>query len=159
FIVMQYVGGETLASRIQRQPLGIREALDIAVQIADALAEAHSHTIIHRDVKPENMMLTASGQVKVLDFGLARVVHQGSLIDSISKTESALSLPGTVIGTIPYMSPEQVRGEALDARSDIFSFGAVLYEMLSGRNPFQADSAAATMSSILTKEPASLARY
>jgi eukaryotic-like serine/threonine-protein kinase len=159
FIVMQYVDGEMLASRIHRQPLEFREALKIAVQIADALAEAHSHGIIHRDVKPQNVMLTASGQVKVLDFGLARVVHEGSLIDSIAETESVLSVPRLVIGTIPYMSPEQVRGEALDARSDIFSFGAVLYEMLSGRHPFLGESVGATMSSILTKEPAPLARY
>ena len=159
FIVMQYVEGETLASRIQRQPIEFREALDIAVQIADALAEAHSHRIIHRDIKPQNVMLTASGQVKVLDFGLARVVHEGSLIDSIGETESLLTIPGSVIGTVPYISPEQVRGEALDGRSDIFSFGAVLYEMLSGRNPFSAESMGATMSSILTKEPAPLARY
>jgi serine/threonine protein kinase/TolB-like protein/Flp pilus assembly protein TadD len=159
FIVMQYVEGETLGSRIQRQPLEVREALDIGVQIADALAEAHSHRIIHRDVKPQNVMLTASGQVKVLDFGLARVVREGSLIDSIEETESLLTMPGSVIGTVPYMSPEQVRGEALDGRSDIFSFGAVLYEMLSGRQPFQGESVGATMSSILTKDPAPLARY
>jgi len=159
FIVMQYVEGETLASRIQRQPLELREAIEIAVQIADALAEAHSHRIIHRDVKPQNVMLTLSGQVKVLDFGLARVVREGSLIDSIEETESLLTAPGSVIGTVPYMSPEQVRGEALDGRSDIFSFGAVLYEMLSGRNPFQGESVGATMSSILTKDPAPLARY
>ena len=159
FIVMQYVEGETLASRIQRQPLEVRDALDIAVQMADALAEAHSRRIIHRDIKPQNVMLTASGQVKVLDFGLARVLREGSLIDSIGETESLLTMPGSVIGTVPYMSPEQVRGEALDARSDIFSFGAMLYEMLSGRNPFAAESVGATMSSILTKEPAPLARY
>ncbi len=159
FIVMQYVEGETLASRLHRQPIEFRETLDIAVQIADALAEAHSRRIIHRDVKPQNVMLTASGQVKVLDFGLARVVREGSLIDSIGETESLLTAPGSVIGTVPYMSPEQVRGEALDGRSDIFSFGAVLYEMLSGRQPFQGESVGATMSSILTKEPAPLARY
>src|SRR6185295_15601140 len=130
FIVMQYVEGETLASRIERQPIELRETLDIAVQIADALADAHSHRIIHRDIKPQNVMLAASGQVKVLDFGLARVVREGPLIDSAAETES---VPGLVIGTVPYMSPEQVRGEALDGRSDIFSFGTVLYEMLSGR--------------------------
>ena len=159
FIVMQYVEGGTLAGRIQHQPIELREALEIAVQIADALADAHSHRIIHRDVKPQNVMLTASGQVKVLDFGLARVVREGSLIDSSGETESLLTMPGSVIGTVPYMSPEQVRGEALDGRSDIFSFGAVLYEMLSGRQPFQGESVGATMSSILTKEPAPLARY
>jgi serine/threonine protein kinase/Flp pilus assembly protein TadD len=159
FIVMQYVEGETLASRIQRQPIEVREALDIAAQIADALAEAHSRRIIHRDVKPQNIMLTASGQVKVLDFGLARVVREGALIESTAETESLLTVPGLVMGTVPYMSPEQVRGEELDARSDIFSFGAVLYEMLSGRNPFQGASVGATMSSILTKDPAPLARY
>lgn len=159
FIVMQFVEGETLASRIQRQPIEFLEALEIAVQIADALTEAHSHRIIHRDIKPQNVMLTASGQVKVLDFGLSKVDREGSLIDSISETESLLTLPGSVVGTVPYMSPEQVRGEALDARSDIFSFGAVLYEMLSGRNPFQAESVGGTMSSILTKEPAPLGRY
>jgi eukaryotic-like serine/threonine-protein kinase len=159
FIVMQYVEGETLASRIQLQPIELHRALDIAVQIADALAEAHSHRIIHRDVKPQNVMLTASGQVKVLDFGLARVVREGSLIDSAAETESLLSVPGVVMGTVPYMSPEQVRGEELDARSDIFSFGTVLYEMLSGRQPFQAESMGSTMSSILTKEPVPLARY
>jgi len=159
FIVMQYVEGETLANRIQRQPIEVREVLEIAVQIADGLAEAHSHRIIHRDIKPQNVMRTSSGQVKVLDFGLARVVREGSLIDSLEETESLLTMPGSVIGTVPYMSPEQVRGEALDGRSDIFSFGAVLYEMLSGRQPFQGESVGATMSSILTKEPAPLARY
>ncbi|MEK6302165.1 MAG: protein kinase [Acidobacteriota bacterium] len=159
FIVMQYVEGETLASRIQRQPIESREALDIAVQIADALAEAHSRRIIHRDIKPQNVMLTASGQVKVVDFGLARVVREGSLIDPAAETESLLTGPGSVMGTVPYMSPEQVRGEELDGRSDIFSFGAVLYEMLSGRNPFEADSVGATMSSILTREPPPLARF
>ena len=159
FIVMQYVEGETLASRIQRELIEVREVLEIAVQIADALAEAHSHGIVHRDVKPQNVMLTASGQVKVLDFGLASVVREGSLIDSAGETESVLSVPGLIIGTVPYMSPEQVRAEELDARSDIFSFGVVLYEMTSGRNPFEAESAGATMSSILTKDPAPLARY
>ncbi|HXI90959.1 MAG TPA: serine/threonine-protein kinase, partial [Blastocatellia bacterium] len=93
FIVMQYVEGETLASRIRRQPIELREALNIGVQIADALAEAHSHRIIHRDVKPQNVMLTSSGQVKVLDFGLARVVREGSLTESTSETESVLTVP------------------------------------------------------------------
>ncbi|MEK6325765.1 MAG: alpha/beta fold hydrolase, partial [Acidobacteriota bacterium] len=159
FIVMQYVEGETLAKLIQRKPLDLRESLDIAVQIAGALAEAHSRGIVHRDIKPQNVMITARGQVKVLDFGLAKIVQQKSLADSAAETESLLTEPGMIIGTVPYMSPEQVRGETLDDRSDIFSFGAVVYEMVSGRQPFAAESAAATTSTILTKEPPPLARY
>jgi serine/threonine protein kinase/Flp pilus assembly protein TadD len=159
FIVMQYVEGVTLASRLQRKPLEIVEALDIAVHVADALAEAHSHGIIHRDIKPQNVMLTARGQVKVLDFGLAKVVQQRSFADSGAETESLLTERGMIMGTVPYMSPEQVRGETLDARSDIFSFGAVLYEMVSGRQLFAAESLAGTISAILTTEPPPLKRY
>ena len=159
FIVMQYVEGETLATMIERQPIELREALDIAVQMADALAEAHSRGIVHRDIKPQNVMITARGQVKVLDFGLAKIVQQKSLAESTAETESLLTEPGMIIGTVPYMSPEQVRGETLDDRSDIFSFGAVMYEMLSGHQPFAAESAAATFSAILTRELPPLARY
>ena len=159
FIVMQYIEGETLASRFSQRPLEIGEVLDIAIQIADALAEAHSHLIIHRDIKPQNVMLTPRGQVKVLDFGLARVVRERTLIESSAETESLLTAPGVVMGTAPYMSPEQVRGEELDGRSDTFSFGVVLYEMVSGHQPFAAESAAATFSAILTREPPPLARY
>jgi Tol biopolymer transport system component/predicted Ser/Thr protein kinase len=159
FIVMQYLEGETLANLIQHKPLDLRESLDIAAQVADALAEAHAHQIMHRDIKPQNIMITARGQVKVLDFGLAKVVQQRSFADSGAETESLLTEPGMIIGTVPYMSPEQVRGEALDARSDIFSFGTVLYEMVSGRQPFASESAGATFSSILTREPSPLARY
>lgn len=159
FIVMQYVEGETLASRIQRKPVELRDALDIAAQIADALTEAHSHGIIHRDVKPQNIMITPRGQVRVMDFGLARVVRAHQVTDSDAETGSLLTEPASIVGTVPYMSPEQVRGEALDARSDIFSFGSVLYEMVSGRQPFSAETPAETVSSILTREPPPLARY
>jgi serine/threonine protein kinase/TolB-like protein len=159
FIVMQYVEGETLAERIQRQSDTLKESLDIAVQAADAIAEAHSQGIIHRDIKPQNIMITARGQVKVLDFGLAKVIAERPIINSEAKTESLLTTPGLIMGTVPYMSPEQVRGETLDARSDIFSFGVVLYEMISGIQPFAAQSAAETISFIQSKEPATLARY
>ena len=159
FIVMQYVEGETLASRIQHAPLELKVSLDIATQIADALAEAHARGIIHRDIKPQNIMITPRGQVKVMDFGLAKVVRDRSTTDTEAPTESLLTEAGTIVGTAPYMSPEQVKGEMIDARSDIFSLGAVLYEMVSSRRPFTAESAAATLSAILTSEPPPIARY
>lgn len=159
FVVMQYVEGETLASRIQCKSLELREALDVAVQVADALSQAHSRGIIHRDIKPANIMLSAHGQVKVMDFGMAKVIKEKSLIQSEAETESLLSEPGAIVGTVSYMSPEQVRGETLDGRSDIFGFGAVLYEMVSRIQPFAAESAAGIISAILTREPAPLARY
>jgi eukaryotic-like serine/threonine-protein kinase len=157
FIVMQYLEGETLDTRMTRKPLEMKESLTIASQVADALSEAHSHGIIHRDIKPGNIMITLRGQAKVMDFGLARVI--AGAVESEAETQSLLTTPGTILGTVPYMSPEQVRGEPVDARSDIFSFGIVFYEMLSGRQPFASESAAATASAILTKEPSPLARF
>jgi predicted Ser/Thr protein kinase len=154
FIVLQYIEGETLASRLKRQRPELREALAIAGQVADALREAHARGIIHRDIKPDNIMLTTRGQVKVLDFGLAKMLRDPGVLESDAQTGSMLSIPGIVMGTVPYMSPEQVRGEELDGRSDIFSFGSVVYEMLSGRRPFDARSTAEVISAILTTEPA-----
>ena len=156
FIVLQYIEGETLASRLKRHLPDLREALTIAAQVADALNEAHARGIIHRDIKPENVMLTTRNQVKVLDFGLAKVLRDSSIIEA--DTASMLSIPGMVIGTVPYMSPEQVRGEELDCRSDIFSFGTVLYELLSGRRPFEAKSSAEIISAILTADPPPISR-
>lgn len=153
FIVLQYIEGETLAARLKRELPNLGEALAIAGQVADALREAHARGIIHRDIKPENIMLTTRGQVKVLDFGLAKVVRDPGTTEFEAETGSMLSIPGMVMGTVPYMSPEQVRGEELDGRSDIFSFGTVLYELLSGRRPFEAKSAAEVISAILTREP------
>jgi serine/threonine protein kinase/formylglycine-generating enzyme required for sulfatase activity/predicted esterase len=159
FIVMQNVEGETLEARMKRKPLDLSESLSVASQVADALAEAHAHGTIHRDIKPSNIMITARGAVKVMDFGLAKLVQQAGVVKSEAETEALLSTPGAIIGTVPYMSPEQVRGEALDGRSDIFSFGVVLYEMVSGQQPFASNSSAATASAILTHEPSPLARF
>lgn len=159
FIVMQYVEGETLAERIKRKPLGLKESLDIGVQIANALTEAHSRGIIHRDIKPQNIMLTPRGQVKVLDFGLAKLIDKPQSSGSKMATDSLISQPGIIAGTVAYMSPEQVRGESLDLRTDIFSLGAVLYEMVCGLQPFAGENLGATISAILTREPAPLASY
>ena len=156
FIVLQYIEGETLAARLKRHLPDLRDALSIAAQVADALNEAHARGIIHRDIKPENIMLTTRSQVKVLDFGLAKIARDSSIIDA--DTASMLSIPGMVMGTVPYMSPEQVRCEELDCRSDIFSFGVVLYELLSGRRPFEAKSTAEVISAILTVDPPPISR-
>ena len=158
FIVLQYIEGETLAARIKRHLPELRESLAIAAQAADALNEAHARGIIHRDIKPENIMLTTRGQVKVLDFGLAKVLRDPGIAEPDAETGTLLSMPGMVMGTVPYMSPEQVRGEDLDCRSDIFSFGAALYELLSGRRPFEAKSTAEVISAILTKDPSPINR-
>ena len=153
FIVMQYIEGETLAARLELQPLKLQEALSIATQAADALAEAHSRGIIHRDIKPQNMMITARGQVKVLDFGLARVVPERDQLKSEAETESLLTEPGMILGTVAYMSPEQAAGKTVDARSDIFSFGGVLYEMMSGHRAFRGDSQIEVLAAVLNQEP------
>jgi predicted ATPase len=144
FIAMQYVEGETLADRMKRNALDLRMALAAATQVAAALAEAHRQGIVHRDIKPQNIMLSARGPVKVLDFGLAK----GTLFAD-DASANMMTGTGMVIGTVPYMSPEQLRGEELDARSDIFSFGSVLHEMIAGSHPFSATSLAETISAIL----------
>jgi len=159
FIVMQYVDGETLDCRILREPLNLRESVSLAVQVAGALAEAHSHGIVHRDIKPQNIMINTRGQVKVLDFGLAKVVPDGQVVDREAATQTMLTEPGMMVGTVPYMSPEQIREEELDERSDIFSFGTVLYEMIGGRHPFTRGSRGAVISNILTHEPPPLSLH
>jgi serine/threonine protein kinase/lipopolysaccharide biosynthesis regulator YciM len=136
FIVLQYIEGETLAATIRTKRLELRESLDIAIQILRALSEAHAQGIIHRDIKPQNIIITPRGQVKVLDFGLAKTVYQQRPIESEAETESILTETGTVVGTVGYMSPEQARGADLDARSDLFSVGALLYECVTGRPAF-----------------------
>src|SRR5687768_7134947 len=159
FIAMQYIEGATLGEEIRKGAVAWREALDVATQIADALTEAHAHNIIHRDIKPGNIMLTLRRQVKVLDFGLAKVLHTPQGVNREAETEELLSRAGMIMGTAPYMSPEQLRGEVVDARTDIFSFGIVLYEMLTARQPFVRLSGAETVSALLTEEPTALSTY
>jgi hypothetical protein len=154
--VTELLEGETLRARIAGGPLPVRKAIDYAAQIAEGLSAAHDKGIVHRDLKPENLFVTREDRVKILDFGLARQTIVPGSDDTSSPTLSPGTEPGTVMGTVGYMSPEQVRGLPADARSDIFSFGAVLYEMVSGRRAFQGESAAETMHAILKEEPADL---
>jgi TolB-like protein/Flp pilus assembly protein TadD/tRNA A-37 threonylcarbamoyl transferase component Bud32 len=153
FIVMQYIEGETLAEKMERQPLHVNAALAIAEHAAEALVEAHRRGIVHRDLKPQNMMITPRGQLKILDFGLAKQIRTSDSVDFEGQTSTLLSSPGNIVGTMPYMSPEQLQGEPLDGRSDIFSFGVILYEMLAGKHPFQDKSAAVTLSRIMLGDP------
>jgi serine/threonine-protein kinase len=153
FIVMQYIEGETLAEKMLLQTLELGAALAIVEQAAEGLAEAHAHGVVHRDLKPQNMIITPRGQLKILDFGLAKQMRSGDSVDFEAPTATLLSAPGHVMGTMPYMSPEQLQGEPLDARSDIFSLGVTFYEMLAGKHPFQDKSAAVTLSRIMLAEP------
>lgn len=152
FIVMQYVEGETLAELIRKKSLRSDQVIPLSRKIVAALAEAHSHGIIHRDMKPKNIMVSTSQQIKVLDFGLAKTMRPAKGASTIDDSVSHLSQKGLLAGTVAYMSPEQLRGERLDYRTDIFSLGTVLYEMISGRNPFARSSEAETISAILTAE-------
>ena len=156
YIAMQYIEGETLSTRLSRGRLSIDESTTVALQVTDALAEAHAHHIMHRDIKPSNIMLASRGQVKVLDFGLAKTTNANLAGADELETKSRLTAPGVILGTVPYMSPEQLRGKGIDARSDIFSFGVVLYEMLSGRQAFARDTDAETIGAILHQEPLQL---
>ncbi len=154
FIVMQYIEGQTLADLIRTKSIKPDQIVPLAQQIVSALADAHAHGIIHRDIKPKNIMVTPSEQAKVLDFGLAKTVPK--TIEDATESISQLSKDGLLIGTIAYMSPEQLRGEKLDYRSDIFSMGTVLYEMASGRNPHAHKTNAEVISAIMSREPESL---
>lgn len=159
YIAMQFIEGEPLDEKIGRGALDLRSVINVATQLADALTEAHSKGIIHRDLKPPNIVVTTRGDAKIMDFGLAKLEMTMEVIESEAETAALLSAPGVVIGTVPYMSPEQVRGGSVDSRSDLFSLGVVLYEMVSGQRPFKGGSSAEIASAILTLEPPPLARF
>ena len=160
YIAMEYVEGETLRASLLRRKLELKRAVEFAAQVASGLAAAHKTGIIHRDIKPDNMVVTPNGQIKILDFGLAKLVERERESSAINELTTAYmhsgdaTTPGTILGTVSYMSPEQARGETLDQRTDIFSLGVVLYEMVTGERPFKGKSAIDTLHAIINQEPA-----
>src|SRR5206468_3053285 len=155
YIASELIEGETLRQRLEHGPMQLREAVDVAIQVASALVAAHETGIVHRDIKPENIMRRPDGYVKVLDFGIAKLIEQcAASDDQVIQTATALQTrPGLILGTGRYMSPEQARGQTVDARSDIWSLGIVVYETITGIPPFQGETPSDCIASILTSEP------
>ena len=156
YLVTELLEGTTLRERLAGRPLPRRKAIEYAAAVAHGLAAAHGKGIVHRDVKPENLFITVDGRVKLLDFGVAKLQHREGGVDGLESTASGCTAPGAIIGTVGYMAPEQVRGQAADARSDLFALGAVLYEMIAGRRAFTGDSPIDVATAILGQEPPSL---
>src|SRR5256714_11718504 len=160
FIATEFIDGETLRQHLSRSTITITEALDVAIQVASALSAAHAAGIVHRDVKPDNIMLRRDRLVKVLDFGLAKLLEDRTALNPDAPTRLLVNTDsGVVMGTAQYMSPEQARGLEVDARTDIFSLGVVLYEMVAGRTPFEGATQGDVLVSILDREPTPLARF
>ena len=156
YAVTELLQGDTLGEYLEQRRPPVHKAVEISRQIAEGLAAAHNRGIIHRDLKPDNVFVERNGQVKILDFGLAKTETIGASADHETEVLVARTDPGTVLGSVGYMSPEQVRGQAATARSDIFSLGVILYEMLAGRRAFKAETPAETMTAILRQEPEEL---
>jgi eukaryotic-like serine/threonine-protein kinase len=160
FIATEFIDGETLRERLSGDPLSIDEALDVTIQVASALVKAHAAGIAHRDIKPDNIMVNRDGYIKVLDFGLAKLTERPPTLDGEAPTRAMVNTePGMVMGTANYMSPEQARGSAVDTRTDLWSLGVVLYQMLSGRLPFEGATPTEVIAKVLEREPASLADH